>query len=222
MFSQHYTLSTRNRLHSLVKGVVLHGIGTVVCIALASSAAAGQIPTGMTMTLPGGSQIQMGVGNDVQIVQQDAAARVRTPVFTLARVVADKSTHVATVEISNPTADSITVALRMDRTAPLNPDLSLHTDTVPESWSLVGWVKDLPSTIQLAPHAKRKMTFRLDVPTGVKSGMYSGWLIAKNTTRSGKGQDKGQDSVSAHDDDDTTVRETGSRIVYGELTGDSK
>lgn len=225
MFYHFQTHSIFTRPRSLVKGVVLYAMSLVAGLAVASASAVGQNPMGQDylFTLPDGTQIPMRLATPERPPVTDLA-QAHMPVLAQARIVVDKTTHVATVEIENRTKDTLTIALRMDRLAPLNQAAPLHTDTIPEAWSLTDWVKDLPATIQLAPHAKRKLQVHVDVPNDAKSGLYSGWVIAKTTQF--RGQNAGTPSGAADSASGTTsaptLTEAGSRIVYGSVTDVSK
>ena len=110
----------------------------------------------------------------------------------------DPSTRAATFELSNDSDDTLTISLTPSRRSHpaipggvqfnINGNKGLPTqvlqamagDSVLPTHSLVGWIKDLPARVQLAPHQKRSVTVHFTVPANARPGSYGGWILAQS------------------------------------------
>jgi len=128
--------------------------------------------------------------------------------FNATVVAIDTKTKTATVEIENPSADTITTTLALQFAAPVKPPAkkaatsgALFADdsasapatspapateaapatpaaSPPSPWSLEDWKSDLPDSVVLKSHEKRKLVIHFTVPPTLAAGDYSAHLVA--------------------------------------------
>jgi len=142
-------------------------------------------------------------GRTIAINAPDRLVRVLPAIATI-----DHKTRTLSIELVNPSDDTLTADLAMgvkppeepvkdtakaaeqgggfvaqDSAAPATATATAKADVIPADQSLAKWVTGVPEHVKLLPHEKKKVTLHLTVPASAKSGEYAGWLVATTTSR---------------------------------------
>ncbi len=150
------------------------------------------------------SQFRMGnmevSTSDIEnkLVDDAINRRVRA---TSEHVIVTKAARAATVELSNPTKDTlvvdfylsdtvvdasrfVTVDTPMKKSPAKAEEKRLIKDDPSDSITSIyrpmsHWIKDVPKSISIAPGEKTSIAISVDMPENVRSGEYAVWLVAE-------------------------------------------
>ncbi len=154
-------------------------------------------------------------------------------------VTVDPNTKAITIELSNPTKDTLEAELSVGLSAPTafggggpkpkspekrvgelladepadSAEVAAKPDSILPSASLAGWIKGLPERIKLAPGEKKSITAKLVIPGDAKHGEYAAWIIA-GVHPSKQPTTDGESSMSWKIGDGNTLNESGAKVVY--------
>ncbi len=141
-------------------------------------------------------------------------------------VTIDLHTKTATIEFLNETMDTLESDIEITTDAPLrlnpkrlsrdstkskqassgllgallNDDESKSANAeIPQTRSLVPWLKGIPAHLTLAPGEKKRIEVTVDVPADAKAGEYLCWVVSRSTGPGGVVRETGAFSITGAD-----------------------